>query len=103
MVKSPWFTQIFTRPNVCGETSNQPSDLDNIYSLQHILHGYRVDTTISGKIGKVPPRVITARDFPGTGFWGKMLEKTSRVITQIDEYQLNFGIENQIEFDKLNK
>ena len=42
-------------------------------------------------------------DFHGTGFWGKMLEKTSRVITQIDEYQLNFGIENQIEFDKLNK
>ena len=81
----------------------RPDDLDDIYSLQHILHGYRVDTTISGKIWKPPPRAIAAMDFHGTGFWGKMLEKTSRVITQIDEYQLNFGIENQIEFDKLNK
>ena len=64
----------------------RPDDLDNIYSLQHQLLGYRVDTTISGSFVEKRPRAITATDYPVTGFWVKLLEKTSRVITQIFNY-----------------
>ena len=64
----------------------RPDDLDNIYSLQHQLLGYRVDTTISGKLKELPPRAIAESGHPDTGFWVKLLEKTSRVITQIFNY-----------------
>ena len=44
-----------------------------------------------------------ASGHPGTGFWVKMLEKTSRVVYANIQLLIKFGIKYQIEFDKLNK